>query len=444
MLLEFRLGSILAYLSSLYNQNLINVVFQNTWGVSENLSKGEWIFMVEYRPLNKNEHGLFFQLANYAFTPEKGNSAVQKQEEEVEIYGELKGVFAGDRLVTTYQLLPLECKVRGQWFQLGGIGDVVSPPENRRKGYIGQMLTFSLQEMRERGMLLSALWPFSYPFYRKYGWEAVSAFKQYTLKPDLLQSSDQIRGEFVRLTADNFSQLDKIYQLHHSHYDLELKRDTSWWERIIEQNKKGEKYVYLWEEAGEARGYIIYSIKVVNKGGDDKELLVREMAAADYTAYRQLLRFLYYHDSQVKTITWSAPLNDPLGKILPSPWIDQHQYKAGAMFRIVDVEGIFNGITYPAGPELILYFTINDSIAPWNNGNYRLEVRGGKGRCSKVVSVVTIDFTIDINRLAPVIIGFMTPYEAEQLGYLTTRNGEISEKLQALLPGRDTYFYEFF
>lgn len=400
--------------------------------------------MVEYRPLNQNEQGLFFQLANYAFTPEKGKSAAQKQEEEAEIYGELKGVFAGNRLLATYQLLPLECKVRGQWLQLGGIGDVVSPPENRRKGYIGQMLTFSLQEMRERGMFLSALWPFSYPFYRKYGWETVSAFKRYTLRPDSLQFSDQIRGEFVRLTSDNFSQLAKIYQLHHKQYDLELKRDSRWWQRIIEQNKKCEKYVYLWEEDGEARGYIIYSIKVVNKGGDGKELLVREMAAADYTAYRQLLRFLFYHDSQVKTITWSAPLNDPLAKILPSPWIDQHQYNAGAMFRIVDVEGIFNRITYPAGPEFILYFTINDLIAPWNNGNYRLEVKGGKGRCSKVVSEVTIDFTIDINRLAPVVIGFMTPYEAEQLGYLTTRNGEISEKLQALLPGRDTYFYEFF
>ena len=52
-----------------------------------------------------------------------------------------------------------------------GIGYVASYPEARGQGGINQIMEKILEDCRYRKVSLSYLAPFSYPFYRRYGYE---------------------------------------------------------------------------------------------------------------------------------------------------------------------------------------------------------------------------------------------------------------------------------
>src|SRR6476619_4368216 len=59
----------------------------------------------------------------------------------------------------------------GKPVMTGGLSAVATPPESRRQGLIGRLIRATLEEIRGRGWPLSALYPFYFPFYKRYGWE---------------------------------------------------------------------------------------------------------------------------------------------------------------------------------------------------------------------------------------------------------------------------------
>lgn len=86
-------------------------------------------------------------------------------------------------------VLPLEIFVDGRPVPVGGIAAVAAHPAYRLRGYAGELMRGMLREMRERGVHLSMLDPFSHAFYRTYGWELVMEETSYTLSPTELPTS---------------------------------------------------------------------------------------------------------------------------------------------------------------------------------------------------------------------------------------------------------------
>ncbi|MEC9488475.1 MAG: GNAT family N-acetyltransferase [Halanaerobium sp.] len=401
--------------------------------------------MFQYREIRKQEIPSYRQLVNYSFNMEAGYREYGIDDEVGEVIGQRRGLFQDDRLLCCYMLYCFHCRVRDSWFKVGALGDVASPPEHRRMGLVGKMLTGSLAEMKEREMALSALWPFSYPFYRKYGWEQATAFQSYTLEPGSLAfTSEDKLGQFRQVTATDYQLLNEIYSDFYSGYSLEIERTEEWWQDRVFR-RRDTRFGYLWEAEGKARGYIIYSAKPGKEGRFwERQLLVPELVAGDHQAYLQLLRFLYYHDSQVKEVRFYAPLDDRLSITLPDPRIKQYQYEPGVMFRIVDVVALLTKLNYPAGLQGKLTLKVRDSQACWNNGQFELEVEDRQGICRRVGEDGAAGLELDINQLAPLVTGFYDPHVAAELGYIKVRERKELELLAELLPAERGYFAEFF
>lgn len=399
--------------------------------------------MYNYREIRKEEVSTYLQMEDYAFALEKGPKSYS-EDEIPKVIGERRGLFRGSDLLCCYLLYVIECRVRGTWFKVGAIGDVASPPENRRKGYVGEMLRRALKEMKERGMAFSALWPFSYPFYRSFGWEQSSAFQSYTLELKFLKfTANDTVGEFRKVSIDDYQLLNSIYRQFYNRYDLEIKRSRDWWKDRVFRTKN-KRYGYIWEKEGEARGYIIYFVQAGKDNFWERKLYVPELLAVDYEAYRQLLRFIYYHDSQIIEAKINAPLDNPLLKVLPDPRIKKHQYEPGIMFRIVDLVKVLNSLVYAEDLQEKITFTVKDEQADWNNGDFILEVEGGRGRCRKKNLSGETDFQVNIHSFAPVITGFMDPEEAAALNYLNVKEPGHARTLNRIFPARKTFFCEFF
>ena len=85
---------------------------------------------------------------------------------------------------------------------MAGIGYVVSYPEARGQGGINQIMEKILKDCRERKVSLSYLAPFSYPFYRRYGYEQVFDQANYQLDsrdiPNVKKTSGKNETSVIR------------------------------------------------------------------------------------------------------------------------------------------------------------------------------------------------------------------------------------------------------
>lgn len=77
---------------------------------------------------------------------------------------------------------------------MGGIAGVATWPENRRGGLVSKLLSKALARMNEEGQVLSCLHPFSVPFYRKFGWELYTDYKNIRSAQAIFRQKRKLRG----------------------------------------------------------------------------------------------------------------------------------------------------------------------------------------------------------------------------------------------------------
>lgn len=148
------------------------------------------------RPLPEEHRETYREFLNYAFRPENGPDWSDERLPDPESYrprgfydappdAPVEDLDAAD-LRTVCAFYDFTARVRGEWHPLPGISAVASPPEARRQGHVAAMLDALLAEFRDTGRYLSALWPFEYAFYRRFGWATASNYAKTTVPPDEL------------------------------------------------------------------------------------------------------------------------------------------------------------------------------------------------------------------------------------------------------------------
>ena len=83
-------------------------------------------------------------------------------------------------------------------------------------------------------------------------------------------------------------------------------------------------------------------------------------------------------------MTWSnAPPDDPALDLFMEPRLLHAVDRPGIMFRVVDVPNALLGRGYSGGAGSVTLRVVEDTLAPWNAGWWRLSVgEGGEPRAS--------------------------------------------------------------
>jgi predicted acetyltransferase len=391
--------------------------------------------MPDYRSIPAKYKEEYQRFLHYAFEPENGPD-IDEDDDDPEL-GDRRGLFDGDDLLCVCKHYWFTTRIRGEWHEMAGLSAVASPPESRRRGLVRDMLAESLAEYRESEVYFSALWPFSYEFYRKYGWAMVNKCTEYETTPDALDLDTEPTGEFRPLDADDWELLVPAFDTHSEQYALSTDRTEDWWRERIFKGWKKDPYVYAWMRDGEARGYIVYTVQ---EEDDGKRLKVWELTAADDETHRHLLRFVQYHDSQVETIELTyVPENTDLLDIVANPRNVDCSIKGGPMFRLVDVPRALESISYDADGTLVLRVT--DPLAEWNEGTFELDA-GDVVHCKRTDA--DPDVTTDVNTLSQLVAGYSSVADAERFGELTVETGDARTLLADLFPEEDVFLTEGF
>ncbi|MCQ6561992.1 GNAT family N-acetyltransferase [Paenibacillus mendelii] len=391
---------------------------------------------MEIRVLNKDDFDMRTELSMYAFqfslTPE------QLDEQRKHFKPENQwGAFEDGQLQAMYTLLPFQLYIQGRQMAMGGVAGVATFPEQRRKGHVAKLLSHALMEMKEKGQVVSCLAPFSFGFYRKYGWELYTDLKKYTILPSQFPPRVVTEGRVERVVPDSVL-LERVYEAFASRYNGTLVRTQNWWKHTVFTRKAGRTAVY-YRPDGEPGGYLLYGI-------ENRVLTVHEMVYLDETARQGLWTFLANHDSMVEKLILTAPVNDELPYMLPDPRIGQ-EIVPYFMARIVDAASFVDQYAFHAtGASVRLKLQLIDPHAPWNEGVWTWAVSvDGQGSLTKseLEDGETVDAGCDIQALTAMLMGYQRPGALRRYGRLTG-SAEAADILERVVPQGQTFLMDYF
>lgn len=423
--------------------------------------------MVEYRPVPDADIDAWSRLLAYAFRPADPYEPIESVEDlpPPATLGDRRGLYDGDELRCTGAHHWFRLRVRGTFREVPGLSAVSTPPRYRRQGLVRRLLVDSLHEYCERGAGLCALWPFSHPFYRRFGWGTCSRRGRTTCEPDALAGIDAPasgrfepacnrddretnggeHGEFVALSADDWGALDRVYRATNSQ-GLAMDRTEAWWRKRVFQNRDDDPYVAGWVRNGRLAGYLVYDIEAGEGAEDGPRMIVSELGYVDFEAYRALLALCRYHDSQVSAIEVTGPVDTmiQIQDLARDPRDVEVEIEPGPMIRIVDVREALSTLSYPDGIETDLTIDLSDDLAEWNDGRFRLSITAGTGTCKRTDSEDDPDLETSIATLSQTVVGFRSIDRAERVGDFDVASLAAREALVAAFPTEETFLREGF
>lgn len=372
----------------------------------------------------------------YELTPEELRMRLERLKPE-----ESWGVFLDDgALAAKLTILPLETYLGGEKIAMGGIAGVATWPEHRREGHVSRLLTHALSVMKERGQSLSFLHPFQFEFYRRFGWETYTEYKQYELNTVQLPRFPPEGGRVEREPGRKL--LAALYEDYARRFNGSLARSDEWWDWNILalKNKGGTSAVYRSGD-GTPKGYMLYKVR-------DRVMTVSEFAALDGEAYRGLWSFIANHDSMIDNVRLQMEAGDRLASLLKDPRIKQETVPY-FMARLVDVNRFLSQYRFREGVSARLSIYVADPHAPWNEGYYEWAIapdgraavtfRPASGR----TAAADADLSCGTGTLASMLLGYERPRFWYDNGRLTGSE-RAAELLESAVPERRTCLLDFF
>lgn len=380
--------------------------------------------------LNASNFDDVFQLSQFAFQYKLSPEELKKKKEEAAnhlIWGWLEE----EKLAAKVHMIPLTCFIGGETFEMGGISSVATWPEYRRNGMIKHLLAHTLQYMKQAGQTVSFLHPFSFAFYRKYGWEHVFNLKNYVIPMKKMKGVWSGKG-YVRRSRIDTPELNAIYTDYARKFTGTLARDDKWWQQRVFKNE--EQLAIAYNKDNQPEGYIHYQVK-------DHELMVKELVYRSVNGWELLLEFIANHDSMANTVKMSLPENDPLTDLMNEPDFEQ-TIEPYFMARVVDVLSFLQKYPFKeTTSSQSVTLSVTDEFFPDNDGIYQLHADKKEVTVSYVKSEMDDQDAVhcSIQQFTQMFLGYKRPLELYELG-LIKGSKESAEKLEALIPNQQTYY----
>lgn len=343
---------------------------------------------------------------------------------------DLRGIFDDEgTLLSGLRFLWNDLWLGNSKVKMAGITNVSTPPEHRRHGYLRQLLLATLAEERENGYNVSGLYPFEFPFYRKFGYELASATQEVAISvAALAQFKTQTKGRWKKANADDWQKFKELYDTSCvGKFGRNTREQEVWWRRrifiLLQNGVAKNNEAYLWyDEAGKARAYIVFSYKNLAKDWD-REIIIRDMVWLDEAARHEIFAFFANQDSQALKIWFSTEPGDEILSRLSDPRQAELKLQPGYMLRLVDVKGALAERSWPEEACGKISIAVKDDTMEWNdNQTYQMEIEAGKASVKTTQGTDSAGLSCDVRTLAQLYAGYLTIQTAVRLNKLVVHN----------------------
>ncbi|MBA3995105.1 MAG: hypothetical protein C0469_16425 [Cyanobacteria bacterium DS2.3.42] len=242
------------------------------------------------------------------------------------------GAFIDDYPHALATVIMFDANFNGCTIKCGGIAGVACSPPMRKKGLVRAVLKEILDRLNEQKVEISALWPFSYPFYEKMGYSVTDLQYEVTQKIDAIATVGD-SSKFKPVKLDDYETLMPIHQRWSKKYNLSLERTSQRWQRQLTRPER-HFVLYLHED-----GYMLWNLQDPEK----RTLEVVEWAYLTEQAFHDGLA-LIKNCGQLAfdNAKWVMSDLDPLLRLGVSYPPAKINVRHGMMTRVVNTEAFFN------------------------------------------------------------------------------------------------------
>ena len=289
--------------------------------------------------------------------------------------------FVDGELASMFTNIPFTMRAEGNPRPLAGVSTIGTQPEFRRRGLVRRIHTEAFARMRDAGQPMAALWASQAAIYQRYGYAIASMQRHYSVDTadigffDGDDGSCDVRRVPSDAAYDTAKRLyiefiaDRMCYLHRAR--------PLWMQNAFEPNDADGPIwtAVAYDSDGNARGYVIYTLRAgkVTHRARAQELRIRDLVWLDQDAYRSIWSFIKSHDLVGRVFWHAAPVDDPAYELFVEPRMLHTEDAEGAWFRLVDVAAALAGRGYHHEGSIDITVA-DDTIAPWNNGHFRLDV----------------------------------------------------------------------
>ncbi|GEN48199.1 GNAT family N-acetyltransferase [Ligilactobacillus pobuzihii] len=378
---------------------------------------------------NPSEFEEFYQLYLYAFNnPDTSQRRAYffKRCEHALVYGKRT---ATGNLASGLLSLPFEVDFHGTRYQTKGICDVTTAPEASGQGHASNLLQTALEDMAKQGTTLSYLAPFSFKFYRRFGYEHVFDHCKYTLESSQVpqikpkENSHHIKRGMLQdnlpTVADFYARLVKKGGLSGG-----LVRSEWWWHYLSIKNTW--HCALDFNDRNQVAGYILYELQ-------SDHLTVKEFLFDDPLAYQNLLTFIFAHQNTVGSFVFDTPTPTYHGDLLPEPRNAQCVIEPYMMARIVDLRDFLVRYPYQKRDFEPLRLTVTDKNLPANDGVWEIAASGERVTVQQV-NATNVPDKLTIQQLTQIFFGTRSVRLLAATGAVTLRPETVNALEQLIVP----------
>ncbi len=319
-----------------------------------------------------------------------------------------RGVFSEDgQLLSAMMQIPYQVRFcdgsdeGGQTVKLVGIGGVVSDPSARKGGNIRRIFETDLPRLYQEGYVFSALYPFSYRFYGKFGYTWAEFWRNAEIPRECLRGDLRQAEKILRVLPEADDRgMAAIYEKYIADKNLAMIRDDKLWARL----RKGTpwdslKHAYVLHVDGQPSAYWIGRMQ---KHGYSTTLHMQDMA---WTCQRGLeaIFAMIRGMNEVEKIALRVQSDFEPRLLVNEAYDVDDKGHATAMVRVVNVERALALLIPPVLPGSITIEVQDDQI-PDNCGRFTVSSDGYSLVVEKVEGAAP-DLRCDIRSLTALVMG---------------------------------------
>jgi predicted acetyltransferase len=345
------------------------------------------------------------------------------------------------KVVSCLTIIPTAIQIGSARVAMGGIGNVSTLPEAQNRGHASALIKDTLRVLQEWGLYTSVLFPFSFSFYRKFGYELGGNQCQYWSRPRNIPAFGE-RRHCREARGEDLSACATLYAQHNSIRSCGLVRDEERWRHLLDNGCHTLVY-----DRQSPEGYLIYSEEI--DAHSLKVLRVKELVAGSPESGRGLIGFLAGFDGD--TVEWSTTSADlwSLGLMCPvAPLREGYKPRGIAtvrpmfQFRVIDLlQAIKARSSEMAWLDGELSLVIQDELNPDNTRPLAMSCSGG------TVQIVRGHRTqhcleANIRVFSQIYCGYLTPTEAVSQGLAAVHSDETLRIADQIFPKYEPFIPE--
>ncbi|HEY5820347.1 MAG TPA: GNAT family N-acetyltransferase [Propionibacteriaceae bacterium] len=348
------------------------------------------------------------------------------------------GAFEDGELVARMSDREFDSWFAGAAVPTAGLASVTVAAEHRGRGAFSPLILTGLRAARERGAVISTLFPTAPRIYRRFGYELISAHDTVSVPTQVLADAGAGSARTRRAGEDDVEGIRDVYDGWAAAQNGPLTRRGVSYPLSSADFLGRFTGVTVAEDADGISGFVSWTRS--DGYGEEASMQVRDLIARTPEGYRSLLAVIGSFAGVAPTTLIDTSGDDLVRLFVPTlHW--QVVHSAPYMLKILDIPGALGLVVSPPGWKKELSFALKGDVLTDNDGAYGLSVDDGSVRCARVEKA---ERSFSPHGLALAYAGAQSCANLRAIGHLS--GGDLAEDpaWDALFGGRQLHIRDDF